>query len=265
MLPRPNWKKAPPPRRPRCRRPRSPRLRLRRSRWAPASAAALRRRGRTCRSPKAPAWMSSPIRRRSTGCWPPSWRRAPTGGSPRAGRSRPPCGRREPRRRVPDEHRRSRLRDCVRRRVDRGHPARDEPERHSRRPLPGRHAHVGGGRLPVAGRRVPGLGPDPHLRRRDRGPAAVLADAHPGADRSRHPRQPAAGDRRRYRHRRPDRVGRAAAGHVRRQEDRDERDAHGADRHVALPRLRLPFEIVSVLLLAALVGAVVLARKEESE
>ena len=107
--------------------------------------------------------------------------------------------------------------------VDRGDPAGHQPERRPRRAVPGRDAAIGGRRYLLLAAEFVGLGAGPHLRRRDRGPAAVRADAHQGADRAGHARQPAAGDRGRDRHRRPGRAGDPAAGRVRRQEDRAER------------------------------------------
>ena len=112
------------------------------------------------------------------------------------------------------------------------------------------------------------MGADPDLRRRHRDPVPVRSDAHEGADRARHarttrtaPSGPSSrwssfvglgvADLRRV-------AARTTAGRA----ERAGSDRRRGQRAVHATYV-LPFEAVSFLLLAALIGAIVLARRDE--
>ena len=163
-----------------------------------------------------------------------------------------------------------RRRDRLRPRRPR-HPRRGPRHRHhqaagARRPLAGRRARRPRRRVPPAHRRVHRLGAGPDLRRFRRRPPSLRADAHQGPHRplpGRRLRQPLGRPRRGRRRR-----GRPRLGRRRRLPHHLDRPGRTGPR--APPRSTgaflfrhwvLPFEALSVLLLAALVGAIVLSRR----
>ena len=111
----------------------------------------------------------------------------------RAGAGRPPPPRRARTGRRSRDHPRHRLRRHRPHRGGERHPRRDDPQRRPRRPLAGREPRHHRRLLRGPRRRARRPGPGAHLRRRGRRARALRADADPRADRPQPRRSPAPG------------------------------------------------------------------------